>query len=91
MPIYKIEKLKTGPPIVAERNGKTKWTGQEFYPWKIEEEFSSDEEAISYGKRDVPKDKDGRGMFTVSVIKNEEFVLVDDSDTGQKGRFNCSQ
>ena len=90
---YEIKKLKTGEPIVADPSGRTKtnWEGQEFHPWEIKREFSSDDEAISYGKRHVPKDKNGRGMFTVSIIKDGECVPVDDSDTGQKGRFYCSR
>ena len=93
MPTYKIGKLKTGEPIVANPNGKTEWEGKEFHLWPPDPEqtfeFPSDGDAIAYGKRHVPEDKDGGGMFTVEIFKDGKFVPVEGSDTGEKGRFSC--
>ena len=91
MPTYKIRKRQTGEPIVANPHGKTEW---EFHPWPSDPEktfeFSSDDEAIAHGKRHVPKDENGGGMFTVSIRDEDgNFVLVEGSDTGEKGRFSC--
>ena len=86
MPIYKIEKQPTGEPAFGN------WEGGEFRSKECELEFPSDDEAIAYGKCHMRNDNDkrGRGMFTVSIRKEDgEFILIDRSDTREKGTFYC--
>ena len=78
MPIYKMqEQVKMGEPTVrCNSYSKVPWRGKEravcrepFYKG----EFSSDDEAIAYGKRQMTKNQ----CFKVWVRNNGEWVLIE--------------